>query len=358
MTFTLHIVRSFLRLFFLVILATLLVYVLLDFVGNIRLWLLRDPKEVIQYYLNYAPQIIYLVMPVNLLLATIGTVGGMARHLEITSMKIAGWSALKITLPLIFLGALTSVLMFWMTERLLPDTNHKRLELAQPPTDQASKIQRDKFKLKAVVVGHDATFYFRNYSSQEQRAREVVILKFDTSGVSDRWDAQQMEWSDSSWILRNGFHRRFFSDGESMGNSFTELNLDRQIKERPEDFLDDRFSPDEMNREMLLRRIETQRRSGENTRVLETQYHFKLAGSMVGLLIVLLGISLSHGAIRGGIARLFGIGLLFTFSYYVLLRVGLVFGENGALSPLAGAWFGNAIVGILALILLLRSIRL
>ncbi len=358
MTFTLYITRRFLRLLFFMVIATLLVYVLLDFVGNIRIWLLRTPQEIFEYYLNYAPQIIYLVMPVNLLLAVVGTVGGMARHLEITSMKIAGHSVLRISSPIILLGVIVSLLMFWMTEKILPDANHRRLELAQPPSDQASKIQRDKFKLKSVVVGQDATFYLRNYSAKQQRAREVVILKFDSSRVTDRWDARIMEWRDSSWILRDGFHRRFFVDGESSGDSFVTADLHGVISEKPSDFLDDRFSPDEMDRKMILQKIESQRRSGESTRSLETHYHFKLAGSCSGFLIVLIGISLSHGAIRGGIARIFGIGLLLTFSYYVLLRMGLVLGENGALSPLMGAWFGNVIAGTVALILLLRSIRL
>ena len=97
----------------------------------------------------------------------------------------------------------------------------------------------------------------------------------------------------------------------------------RVISEKPSDFLDDRFSPDEMDRKMILQKIESQRRSGESTRSLETHYHFKMTRSCSGFLIVLIGISLSHGAIRGGIARIFGIGLLLTFSYYVLLRMVL-----------------------------------
>ena len=96
--FTRYLLRRFFRLFALVLFSTLFVYVLLDFVGNIKVWLQRDPKDVAEYYLNFVPNIVYLVMPVNLLLSVVGVVGSMARHLEIASMKTAGRSVLRITL--------------------------------------------------------------------------------------------------------------------------------------------------------------------------------------------------------------------------------------------------------------------
>ena len=151
--FTRYLLRRFFRLFFLVLFSTLFVYVLLDFVGNIRVWLLREPKDVAEYYLNFIPNIVYLVMPVNLLLAVVGVVGSMARHLEITSMKTAGRSVLRITAPLLVVSVLIAGAMFWANEEILPDANHRRLELAQPPTDQSSKIRREKQKNRAVVVG-------------------------------------------------------------------------------------------------------------------------------------------------------------------------------------------------------------
>ena len=356
--FTRYLLRRFFRLFFLVLFSTLFVYVLLDFVGNIRVWLLREPKDVAEYYLNFIPNIVYLVMPVNLLLAVVGVVGSMARHLEITSMKTAGRSVLRITAPLLVVSVLIAGAMFWANEEILPDANHRRLELAQPPTDQSSKIRREKQKNRAVVVGENVTYYFRNYSSRTQRARDAVILRFDSLGVRDRYDAASMDWNDSVWLLSNGFHRTFLPNGESVGVPFKSLSREGVVSEKPNDFIDDRYSPDEMNRAMLLKKINSQRRSGEDTRALETQYHFKLAGSVVAILITIIGIALAHGAIRGGLPRVFGLGLLLTFSYYILLRIGLVLGETGVLPPLGGAWFGNAIVGSVALFLLIRSVRL
>ena len=211
--FTRYLLRRFFRLFALVLLSTLFVYVLLDFVGNIKVWLQRDPKDVAEYYLNFVPNIVYLVMPVNLLLSVVGVVGSMARHLEIASMKTAGRSVLRITAPLLAVSVLIAGAMFWTTEEILPDANHRRLELAQPPTEQASKIRREKQKNRAVVVGENATYYFRTYSARSQRGHNVIVLKFDSLGVSERWDAMAMDWSDSVWLLRNGFHRTFLPNG-------------------------------------------------------------------------------------------------------------------------------------------------
>ena len=47
----------------------------------------RPSSEVTEYYLYYVPQIAYLIMPIALLLATVFTTGGMARHLEIVAIR-------------------------------------------------------------------------------------------------------------------------------------------------------------------------------------------------------------------------------------------------------------------------------
>ena len=66
--------------------------------------------------------------------------------------------------------------MFWMTEKILPDANHRALNWLTP-SDQGEQDSARQIQLKSVVVGQDATFYLRNYSAKQQRAREVVILK-------------------------------------------------------------------------------------------------------------------------------------------------------------------------------------
>jgi len=135
--------------------------------------------------------------------------------------------------------------------------------------------------------------------------------------------------------------------------------MGRRIRTQPEDLINERQTGDEMDSKMISRRIEVLKRSGEDTKVLETAFHFKYAGPWMNFIIVLIGASLCHRFSRsGGLSQKFGVGVLLVFIYYIVIRVGLKMGENGALTPFLGAWIGHFIFGTVAIIMLYRSFRL
>jgi lipopolysaccharide export system permease protein len=49
---------------------------------------------------------------------------------------------------------------------------------------------------------------------------------------------------------------------------------------------------------------------------------------------------------------------LIVFSYYILERIGLKMGENGALTPFWAAWISHFVYGGVSVVMLYRSFRL
>jgi len=70
----------------------------------------------------------------------------------------------------------------------------------------------------------------------------------------------------------------------------------------------------------------------------------------------LLGISLTTKVGRSGLARVFGVGLIICFVYYLLAKLGLAFGHSGDLQPFLAAWLGNIIFISSGIVLFIRSI--
>lgn len=363
MTFAWYLTIRFWRLLTLLACALVLIYIVLDFVNQISMWMNRETEDIIEYYVNYIPHILYLVMPIILMLTVTGVVGGMARHLELAAMKVAGKPILSILKPVWISCLLVALTMYWFNDQILPDANHKRLELAQPKTKK-KKNKRLKVKRKLVLVAeNEVTWYMRQYSSKSMRATGVVIMKMQEGIIKKRLDAEKLFWQtdkntgESFWRAKNARIREW-NQGEMKLNFYTELDLQGWPTEEPDDFISARFSPEEMSGSMVQARIETLRRAGEDTKSWETQWHFKIAGPFMNFIIALIAISLSHHVLRGSLTKNFGIGLLIAFSYYVMVRYGLILGENGALNPWLGAWFGNIIFSIVAMVMLVRSIRL
>ena len=66
-----HVLFGFFGLLFITLFVSVMVFLVVDFVGNTKIWLTRNPKDVYRYYLDYLPHIISLVLPIALLLASV-----------------------------------------------------------------------------------------------------------------------------------------------------------------------------------------------------------------------------------------------------------------------------------------------
>ncbi|MCL1957766.1 MAG: LptF/LptG family permease [Fibromonadales bacterium] len=361
MKFSSYLLGNFLKSFTLITVGSIIVFIIIDFVGNIKMWLLRGLDQTGEYYLNYLPYIVYLVSPVAIMLTAIASVGAMARHLEISAMQGAGRSPFRILLPILIAGTIITALLFTIGEIILPDANHRRLEIAETRIEQR-KNPRVKEKNQFVFIGSDhSDWYFKRYNGITKKGDNVSLVLQDNGKPVARYDARNIEWNDSSasWVLQNGWARYFSPEGNLSADKFSTLDIEQQTSVLPEDIINERQSHEEMNSRQISRRIEILRRSGEDTNKMETQWHFKFSGPITAMVTLIIALSLSHRYSRSGaLSQQFGIGIIMTFSYYIVVRVGLQMGENGILEPWLGAWVGHIIYGTVALAMLFRSFRL
>ena len=156
-------------------------------------------------------------------------------------------------------------------------------------------------------------------------------------------------------MFENGTLRKFEGDSV-LAQTFPQWRF-TDMKDRPEDLLDDRVYPDEMSMSELHKRITVLLRNGEPAHALLTHWHFRIASALVNFFMAVMGAALAVNAVRTGLARNFGIALLITFLYYVALRLGLVMGENGSLTPVLAAWFGNLLFAPLGFFLWWKAAR-
>src|SRR5690606_26845124 len=113
--------KSFAGLFLLIFLCAVAIFLIIDFAGNSRVWITRPPSERTDYYINYLPYIAYLVCPIALLLASVFSVGNLAKHFELVALRAAGISVTRILAPVFWTGLVLSALMFVLQDQILPD---------------------------------------------------------------------------------------------------------------------------------------------------------------------------------------------------------------------------------------------
>ncbi len=355
--YTRLVLGGFLGLLTLCVSSIVMIFVVIDFVGNSKTWLARAPKEVLGYYLDYLPHILYLILPIAVLLAAVFSIGNLSRHLELVALRSAGVSILRIIAPILLFGAIASGFMYWFVDRVMPDANHRRFEISEPKSQDGESGGDPLEKFNYLYTASDGTIlYFDFYTGHRNSGQGITVLKQPKHGdLAMRIDARTLTWEKDHWVLRDGT-RRDFSGGKLDAKAFTEMRFP-EFKDAPKDLLDDRSYPEEMPVKEIDRRIAILKRSGESSRFLETEKYFRFSSSLVSLFMALIGAAMSVNTIKAGLARNFGIALLITFLYYVALRLGLVMGQNGSLSPLVGAWFGNLLFAPLGFILLWKAAR-
>src|ERR1051326_6048531 len=86
---------------------------------------------VVEYYVNFTPQIIALILPVALLLGSLFATGRMSSQNEIIAMRSAGISLYRLMLPFVVSCTLTSAFAVYFDGWVLPQANARVEEIVR-----------------------------------------------------------------------------------------------------------------------------------------------------------------------------------------------------------------------------------
>jgi len=350
------ITTTFLRILLTTVLCALVLFTLVDLLDHIGSFLDNEATLGMmgRYYLYRAPWIIDVVLPIAMLMATLFTVGSMARYNELTALFAAGRSLLQVTRPLLAMAVLASIFSFAWSEFVLPRANsasrriweievHRRPDRLLPTSDIA-------------MTGADGRLYYaRTFIPETGAVRGMRVHGFAGAEVVERWDADRAEWDGVQWILHQGT-RRTFARGSETEEPFADL-ASGLSGITPESFRSERVVPENMTARRLRRHIAVLRRSGNDVTEFTVDLQFKLSFPVVHMIVVFLGILLASGPRKTTVASGFGWTILISFGYYLSMNFGRALGHSGALPPLPAAWAGNAAYATIAAILYARARR-
>lgn len=352
-----YILKKFIGTLLFALIAFSMIFVIIDLVGFLDKFIDRKVgfSIVLRYYLLYLPYIIILTLPVATLLASLFSIGQLARYNELTAMQAAGLSNYRILGSLLGLGILVSLFITYAGERFVPFTNQKKKELYQTYVEKAGKRPKAQTKDITLQIEENRWLLVGFFDTEHKTAFKVSIQRYDQNRLVERVDAPQMVWTDAGWILKNGYIRKFKIDSEQI-QAVAELPLS-DMRLKPEDVARVQKKAEEMSYWELKRFIEEVRRTGGKPDRWLVDLYLKISFPFANLIIILFGAPLAARKTRSGTAISFGISLFICFLYFGLIKVGQSLGHNEALHPLLAAWLGNIIFGIGAIYVLVRSNR-
>lgn len=344
-----YIIKQFVKNFLFALLCFIFIFILVDLFENLDKFI--DNKlslgDVLNYYFYFIPEIIRLISPISMLLATLFTAGRMINFNEIIAVKNAGISLIRFMMPFLAVGVVVTALSIYFNNWVVPEANKKKFF-----------IERNSLGKNKSVVGLNK-LYFQDSKNQlilidrfndaELTAIKVSIQLYKPDSLTmltKRVDAELMKWENNRWILSSVSLRNFSGTVEEL-KIYSQVPVEEieglnKINLVPNQITKKQLKPDEMNYTELNDFIENLRKGGQDANRQLVDFYSKISFSFSNLIVIIFGLSISTGSKRRkGLALQFGISILVSFIYLGFVKISQSFGYNGDLNPLLTAWVAN-----------------
>ncbi|MFQ5824695.1 MAG: LPS export ABC transporter permease LptG [bacterium] len=350
-----YILRRFIMILGFALLTFLLIFIIVDLIGNLDKFIDKKvPKLIIlEYYAFYIPFILVLVLPVAMLLASLFSMGQMARYNELTAIKSVGISLNIILLPLLIFSIFVSLSALIFGEKIVPPANQSRTNIKNEYMDSINKRIHTKITNIFLREKDNRRIFIGYYDSHDKTAHKVSVQKYNDNQIVERVDAPKMKWEDSTWVLLNGY-RRSFSGVNEKASPFKILR-DSSFDFNPEQLAESQKAPEDMSYGELETFIREVIRNGGNPNRWLVDLHLKISIPFANFIMVLFGAPLASNKKRSGAIVGFIVSLVICFFYFGFVKFTQTLGHNGGLSPWLAAWLANGFFLISGIILLAFS---
>ncbi|NUN69844.1 MAG: YjgP/YjgQ family permease [Bacteroidetes bacterium] len=333
------------------------IFVIIDLMENLDDFLDNNVANgiILQYYIAFLPEIVKLMTPVAVLLASLFTTGKLAGNNELTAMKAGGMSIYRYMLPLITVAFLVSGISVYFNGWVVPYANQQKFSIERRYLNKniESSVRTNIY----LQDGKKRIVYIAYYDGTRNIGTRSSIQEFTDStliSVARRWDGLSFSYDSVAgvWSMGIGKQRTMTANGERVENF--DSYFFRDLTFAPKDIVKKVERPEEMNYTELGEFIVRQQNSGNDAARWIVDYHNKVAFPFASVIVVLFGIPFSFGKRKGGIALQVGISAAVVFIYMVFMKISNVFGYNGDLDPMLTAWLANIIFFAAGVVNILR----
>lgn len=306
-----------------------------------------------QYYLNYIPEMIRLVLPVAIFVACLYLTGQMAERLEIVALKAAGVSLYRLLIPYLVFGLLSAACISYLDGFVIPDTNAKRIAFEKKYLNKGTEqVDHDKIYRQDT---ENRIFNIRYYNPGDSSARNCEAYTFAGDSLIETLMIPRMEWISKTkqWRMINVERRRYTSSG------FTEERLDTLIitlNIYPQDLARTTSDIYQLTYPEAVDYIASIRRSGATGIALpRIQFYGRLAYPLSIIVVTIIGFSIASVRRKGGKAFYIAAGISISFLYLVMMKVIEPFGIAGEIPPEIATLIPHLFFFIVGLVLLITA---
>lgn len=378
-----YVLRQFVLTFFFAILAFITIYLAIDLMEKLDDFFDRNVETpiILKYYLFKIPDIIHLVVPIAMLLASLFTIGRLDTSHELTAIRAAGRSVRRFVLPLLGFGIIVSCGMIYFDGWVVPITNKEHfaidrqylgrnviggqsnvflrlsptlnlhMDYFDPKTGIANRVSLERIDTAAQIVLVDLKG--RNGAALSTSADTATTIR-----ITQRIDANSMHYDSTAklWTLVNGVARNF-DDPVDIPTTFFDERQIPGIPVTPAELNLSQQNLNELTLDEMSRRIEQERLGGRDTGRLMVDYYARVSFPFSAFIVIFFGIPFSSNQRKSGAAVTIAITALVSAIYLVMTEVSKTFSYGDNVPPALVAWMANIVFLFAGLLNLVRVER-
>jgi lipopolysaccharide export system permease protein len=343
-----YILRTYFRFVVTTIFLTLFLFVLFDFIHKSTTYFAAhnpDPLAILKYYAAQLPFQIMQALPIGSLLASVITMVLLNRGNEITAMRAAGLSPVRIALPLACGGLLLSLLQFLIGDFVIPKSavymHYTRKVLIEGEKSFYST------KESHWVRNSNQILYFHTYNPEFKTLEKVKLIQLGPQFKPEKMIkanfAHYLPHYDY-WELVDADIFNFARDGKLLSRDSTP-RMTLFLPLETEKLYNDVRSADEMSTRELFDKIGSGRKYGGDVLSMEIAWHVKWAYALAAFVVSLIGLQFGYQSERATeTVRSVILAFSFGISYWFILSASRALAASGNLNPFIAAWLANVII--------------
>ncbi len=325
-----YLVRETVKYFAVITLMVIGIYVAVDFFEKIDDFMEAGLPltKVVSFFLFKIPFIVAQITPVGFLLAILVVFGLMNKNNEITALKTSGVSVFFLLKPILSMGLLFSLFLFFMAEAVVPIT-----------VVNANHIwQREVRKEKAVtsegkniwIKGDHSIIHIKHYTPVDDTIRGVTINFFDKDfKLARRIDARKGRFEQGRWRLNDIMEQEREGNAERYRTKFADERFET-LGFIPDDLNRVAKNSEEMGFKELLSYIRKVEAEGYDATIYQVDLYAKFSFPLVCFVLSVVGAGISFkGRLKDGlpVSITYGIGTAFLYWIFYSFCVSLGYGE-------------------------------
>jgi len=326
--------------------------------------------DIFDYYTGRLPELVVssYIMPMGLLLALLYALTNHARHNEITAMRAAGLSLLRICVPYFVVGIVFSIIVLVLNEQVVPDASDAAERVLYRHAANQTKVVEKLWKRNVFFVNpvDNRVWQIAAYNVQTRVMIGPHIDWRSRGGARTNIFAERGRWINRHWVLTNVQEFVYASPTTDIPEKHTipEITLPRMLE-----------TPRLIQSEIKINNIETLRSLRKSQLSaggildylrlhptveprkrdsLLTLLHSRLAAPWTCFVVVL--IAVPFGALPGRRNVFVGVAssIAICFIYFIAKDLTLALGSGGYVPAWVAAWAPNAVFAAVGVFLMWR----